>query len=205
VGPIPPPQGSYPPPPGGYPVPPRRSGLSLGAFLGIIFGCAVFVLGAALATMIVLFLRQRGDTEIAARVAAERAAQHGQESSKSPAPDLPSVTRHVPNHSLRVLEGCTDGNLSTISIVLADAIDVGAPAYNEGKFDDCYRTYVGAALDLEKQLPKTCAGPAKALANGRQTASGLTRSSDQAWAMRDAFDGLLEVIAKSRQGGGTSL
>jgi hypothetical protein len=205
VGPPLPPQGSYPPPHGGYPVPPRRSGLSLGAFLGIVLGCAVVVLGAALVTMIVLFLRQRGDPELAARAAASRAAEHGQESSNGPQPDLPTVTRHVPNHSLRVLEGCSEGNLASISTELGDAIDVGAPAYNEGRFDDCYRTYVGAALDLEKRLPKTCAGPSKALASGRQTANGLTRSSDQAWAMRDAFDGLLDVISRSRQGGGTSL
>ena len=192
---------------GGYPVPPggpgKPPGLSLGAFLGIVFGCGVIVLGAALAVMIVIFLRQRGDPEIAAKVAAERAAEH--EGSKGPQPDLPAVTRHVPNHSLRVLEGCSDSNLATISSVISDAIDVGAPAYNEGKFADCYHTYVGAALDLEQRLPKTCSGPAKALANGRQTASGLTRPSDQAWAMRDAFDGLLDVILRSRQGGGTSL
>jgi hypothetical protein len=180
--------------------------LSLGAFLGIIFGCAVLVLGTGLVVMIIVFLRQRGDPQLEARAAAARAADHGQESTNTePQPDLPTVTRHVPNHSLRVLEGCTDANLTTIAGVLADAIDEGAPEYNEGKFVDCYRTYVGAAQTLEHRLPKTCGGPTRALASGRQTASELDHASDQAWAMRDAFDGLLDVIARSRQGGGTNL
>jgi hypothetical protein len=215
VGPTPPPNGPYLPPsglpghpgPAGYPVPPPKPGLSLGAFLGILLAFAVLVLGAGLAVMTVLFLRERDQKEAAAAAAAGHATDDdGKEgSSKDTRSELPSVTRHVPNHSLRVLEGCSDANLATISSVLADAIDEGAPEYNEGKFVACYRTYVGAALDLEQRLPKTCAGPSKALANGRQTARGLDHASEQAWAMRDAFDGLLDVIARSRQSGGANL
>jgi hypothetical protein len=94
----------------------------------------------------------------------------------------------------------------TIADVLASAIEEGAPQYNGGNFAGCYETYVGAALNLERRLPKTCAGPVRALADGRATARGFDQVSEQAWAMRDAFDGLLEVVARSLQlGGGASL
>jgi hypothetical protein len=148
----------------------------------------------------VLFLRERDRAEAAARAASDRSADDEQVT-PSEHTDLPTVTRHVPNHSVRVLEGCSDANLATISSVLGDAIDQGAPKYNDGKFIDCYRTYVGAALELERGLPKTCGGPSRALASGRQTARSLSHASEQAWAMRDAFDGLLDVIGRSRQGG----
>jgi hypothetical protein len=190
-----------------YPQRPQKPGLSLGAFLGILLGLGVLVLGVGFAVMTVLFVRERQQREEAALAAAGRASEH--ESQDTPTTgtraDLPSVTRHVPTHSLRLLEGCSDANLGTISSVLSDAIDEGAPEYNDGKFVDCYRTYVGAAKDLERRLPKTCLGPVRALASGRQTATQLDHASEQAWAMRDAFDGLLDVIARSRQGGGSNL
>ncbi len=179
---------------------PRRPGLSLGAFLGVLLGAWVLALGAGLVVVMVLFLRERDRAEAAARAASDRSADDEQVT-PSEHTDLPTVTRHVPNHSVRVLEGCSDANLATISSVLGDAIDQGAPKYNDGKFIDCYRTYVGAALELERGLPKTCGGPSRALASGRQTARSLSHASEQAWAMRDAFDGLLDVIGRSRQGG----
>jgi hypothetical protein len=56
--------------------------------------------------------------------------------------------------------------------------------------------YEGAALDLERKLGKACKSPQKALADGRKRAASLKASHAQAWAMRDAFDGLLEVIQR---------
>jgi hypothetical protein len=196
-------------------VPPRKPGLSLGAFLGILLGCGVLALGTALVIVTVMLMRERSRSErreaelSAARRATVTARSEGGNASaatSSPHPDLPTIARHVPTHSLLLLEGCSQANLMTIADVLINAIEEGAPLYNLGNFAGCYQTYVSASLDLEHRMPRTCSGPVRALADGRATAHGCQRVSEQAWAMRDAFDGLLEVVARSLQvAGDTSL
>jgi hypothetical protein len=52
----------------------------------------------------------------------------------------------------------------------------------------------GTAADLERRLSSACTGPARALATARGYAGSLDDPSRQAWAMRDAFDGLLDVV-----------
>jgi hypothetical protein len=166
------------------------------------------MLAAALVVVGVLFARERnrGKLREAELAAAERAVAAAKGEAGGVASgshvDLPTVVRHVPNHPLRLLQGCSQANLMTIADVLANAIEEGAPQYNGGNFAGCYQTYVGAALELERRMPKTCGGPVRALEDGRTTASGFGHSSEQAWAMRDAFDGLLDVVARSLQGGG---
>jgi hypothetical protein len=108
----------------------------------------------------------------------------------------PRVERHVPRHALTLLKGCSAETHETIARSLSAAIEVGAPLYNGGDFAACYHVYEGAALDLTRRLPKACAGPKRALSQGRERAAKLSEPSAQAWAMRDAFDGLLEVIAR---------
>ena len=85
--------------------------------------------------------------------------------------------------------------------VLADGIDgaisVGAPLYNSGDFAGCYHLYEGTAADIERKLSSACSGPTRALESGRTRAASLSGPSAQAWAMRDAFDGLLDVIERS--------
>jgi serine protease Do len=119
---------------------------------------------------------------------------------RSPSPPPPK--RDVPHHPLALLSGCSPPALKQIIGTIGSTIEVGAPLYNGGNFAACYHVYEGAAQDLERKLPPACKGPAKALAAGRTKAATLTDPSDQAWAMRDAFDGVLEVIARKTRGGG---
>jgi hypothetical protein len=111
--------------------------------------------------------------------------------------ELPAVTRHVPHHPLSLLAGCSPGDLQTVTDGIGDAIDVGAPLYNAGNFAGCYHLYDGTASDLERKLPATCPGPSKALEDGRRRAASLPDAGSQAWAMRDAFDGLLELVQRA--------
>jgi serine protease Do len=113
-------------------------------------------------------------------------------------PRLPPVKRAVPVHDLKVLAGCTDDDLALTARTIAEAIDVGAPVYNEKHFAACYHVYDGAAADLERRLPAACAGPKRALREGQAKAEKISdpSGSGQAWAMRDAFDGLLDVIVR---------
>ena len=104
--------------------------------------------------------------------------------------------RNVPALSVRILEGCSRGSIDLMTKALAAAIDIGAALYDDGNFAGCYHIYEGAASDLERRLGTTCQRPARTLADGRKRAARLNDPSDQAWAMRDTFDGLLDVIRR---------
>ncbi len=116
-------------------------------------------------------------------------------------PRRPRVQRHVPHHPASVLKGCSVEATALIPKVLGEAVEIGAPLYNEGNFAACFHIYEGAAMDLERRLPKRCAGPRRALAAGRARAAKLGDPSAQAWALRDAFDGLFELVARRDAGG----
>jgi hypothetical protein len=110
--------------------------------------------------------------------------------------DLPQITRDIPHHDVKLLAGCAEGDLELAARIMAEAIEVGAPVYNKRHFAACYHIYEGAALDMEKRLPTACPGPKKAMRDGRLKAQKLDNPAEQAWAMRDAFDGLMEVILR---------
>lgn len=109
------------------------------------------------------------------------------------------VHRSVPHHPLSILDGCPQGAQRLVVKALGEAIEIGAPAFNDGHADACYRVYDGAASDLERKLPATCKGPIKALSDAQKKAGAMSDPVAQAWAMRDAFDGLLEVIARKQE------
>jgi hypothetical protein len=111
---------------------------------------------------------------------------------------VPGIIRRVPQHAPQILDGCDAAALELLLHGISDAIDVGAPLYNNGNHAGCFHVYEGAAADLERRLPRACRGPAEALAAGRKRAASLGNATEQAWAMRDAFDGLVAVIAKKR-------
>jgi serine protease Do len=123
-------------------------------------------------------------------VAAEKAVA----SAEAPASNQPP--RNVPHHELSLFEGCDDDAVSLIGQGIQDAISVGAPLYNQGNLTACYHIYEGAALDLERRLPKPCRGPKAALAKGRGVAAKLPDPGMQAWALRDAFDGITDALLR---------
>ena len=128
---------------------------------------------------------------------ASMAAARVRESHKtSTGTELPKIARHVPHHELALWNGCNDAAVALVAHGIAEAIDVGAPLYNDGNFAACYHVYEGAALDIERRLAKTCKGPQQALESGRGTASKLNDPSAQAWAMRDAFDGITDALVR---------
>lgn len=109
-------------------------------------------------------------------------------------PKLPAVKRSIPFFEMRVLDGCSKQDLDTVEARIGDAIDIGAPLYNEGDFVGCYGKYESTALSIERDVGKTCKGPASALKAGRERAEKQTGAAERAWAMRDTFDGLLDVL-----------
>ena len=113
--------------------------------------------------------------------------------------NAPKVKRNVPHHPLTLLDGCPQDAQRLVVKMLGEAIEAGAPLYNEGNTDACYHVYDGAASDLGRKLPPACRGPVRALTDGQRRAASLVEPASQAWAMRDAFDGLLDVIARRQE------
>ena len=111
-------------------------------------------------------------------------------------PEAPAVKRQIPKHALSVLDGCKPDSIGLMVESIHTAINAGAPLYNDGDYASCYHVYVGAALDIERKLGPSCKKATRALAAGRKKASTLRESHLQAWALRDAFDGLLDVVER---------
>ncbi len=106
--------------------------------------------------------------------------------------------REVPVHAPAVFADCPDDQLGFTIGSLANAIEVGAPRYNQGDHVGCYRMYLGTATDLLSTLP-ACTGVRAALLAGIVRASVLQTYTERAWAMRDAFDGVLEAYQRKKQ------
>ena len=83
--------------------------------------------------------------------------------------------------------------------MIGAAIEAGAPLYNGGKPEACYHVYDGAASDLVRKYGSVCRGAARALGDAQRHAATVVEPTAQAWAMRDAFDGLLDVIARKQE------
>jgi len=109
--------------------------------------------------------------------------------------------RKVPTHELSLLDGCGKERLGEIRTMIEDAIKIGAPLYNDGNHEACYRVYAATALDVNRKLAN-CPGPKRVLLEGVERADSINTWAEKAWAMRDAFDGLLEVINRSASAGG---
>lgn len=117
-----------------------------------------------------------------------------------PAKRAPEPKRDIPKLPMTTVSGCTPQAMQLILKAIGEAVDVGAPLYNAGNFSACFHVYEGAAADLERKLPATCRGPAKVLAEGRKKAAAAQGASAQAWAMRDVFDALVDVVDRKASG-----
>jgi hypothetical protein len=101
--------------------------------------------------------------------------------------------RNIPHHDPSLLKGCASSDQVAIVKRIDAAIESGAPVYNKGSYEGCFHIYAAAAYEIDTEFP-ACKGPRRALADGIKRAESLSSFDDKAWAMRDAFDGLIEVI-----------
>lgn len=142
-----------------------------------------------------------------ARQTAELAQAHNEPvalGSGSGADDDDSVEIHrdVPSHALSVLDGCSQHDIEDFVTSIAQAIDVGAPLYNQKTrkgYEACYRVYEGTALRYASGNDSACKGVRTAFGDGLLRAKTLESYKEKAWAMRDAFDGLIDVAQRWAQ------
>ncbi len=105
-----------------------------------------------------------------------------------------SIQRRIPDHPVSLLDGCSKDSVTTALEGISSAISIGAPLYNEGNHEACYRVYEGTAIRLEREL--TCDGLREALGQGLLRSSTQEGYTLKAWAMRDTFDGIVRVAGR---------
>lgn len=108
------------------------------------------------------------------------------------------VKRDVPVHPTADFAKCDQKSLDEAQQAIENAISSGAPIYNQGNHEGCFRIYEGTALRLERE--SNCRAVRDALGQGLLRAGTMQSASLKAWAMRDAFDGLLDVFRRKRAG-----
>ena len=104
------------------------------------------------------------------------------------------IVRKVPNHDISVFDGCNVDEIEDVIRQIGETIENGAPLYNEGKHEACFRIYEGTAVKFEHDAP--CAGVRVAFGDGLLRASGLPTGKEKAWALRDTFDGLIDAARR---------
>ncbi len=104
------------------------------------------------------------------------------------------IVRRVPRHEVAVFDGCKLDDIEDVVHQIGEAIENGAPLYNEGKHEACFRIYEGTAVKYEHDA--ACPGVRTAFGDGLLRASGLKSYKEKAWAMRDTFDGLIDVAKR---------
>jgi S1-C subfamily serine protease len=109
------------------------------------------------------------------------------------------IARHIPDVAQSVIDECPADDVSGISTAISSAIASGAPLYNEGNHEACYRIYAGAISEIDRKYPN-CPAAIQVLNTGLRTADQLSTYEPKAWALRDAFDGLMNAINKSQSG-----
>ena len=124
-------------------------------------------------------------------IALDKFAEETRERDEAPRDSGPQIVRAIPDHPVKLLDGCSDTQVGEVVEAISDAIDIGAPLYNRGDIEACFRIYEGTSSKLEHDPP--CPGVGKAFGDGLLRASTLTTYKEKAWALRDTFDGLIKV------------
>ena len=158
---------------------------------------------------LVPMVKQQTSIELAefAKATRELAHAHGEGSHDDDSGDAPQgpdsgprIERRVPFHAVAVLDGCNQKDIEDIVQSIGEAIQNGAPLYNTNTaqgFEACYRIYEGTALKYEKDA--NCKGVRSAFGDGLLRATSMSSYKEKAWAMRDTFDGLLNVSQRWAQ------
>lgn len=107
------------------------------------------------------------------------------------------IVRQVPVHEIAVFDGCKSDDIEDIVNQIGQAIESGAPLYNDGKHEACFRIYEGTAIKFEHDA--TCPGVRRAFGDGLLRAGSLATFKEKAWAIRDTFDGLLDAYQRWRE------
>ena len=88
--------------------------------------------------------------------------------------------------------------VNAVDTIIFEAIDIGAPTYNEGNYMGCYRIYEGASYKIIYMYGQQCSRVNDILKTALEKSYGNYSSSEKAWIMRTAFDQILGVPTKTK-------
>jgi S1-C subfamily serine protease len=111
------------------------------------------------------------------------------------------IKRVIPEHPMSIFDGCAPTAIAEAVQAIDAAISVGAPVYNRGDYQGCFDIYQATTSKLE--AASACKGIRDAAGAGLLRASTMPTPAAKAWALRDAFDGLLVAIKRWSVGSGT--
>lgn len=106
--------------------------------------------------------------------------------------------RNVPRYDSSLLDGCSHIDAGLVTLVLTNAIDTGAPLYDQGNAQACFYVYEAAIKKLQSELT-SCQGPRNALQAGLRKAAAQQGWEKKAFALRDAFEGILIVTRTAKE------
>jgi len=104
------------------------------------------------------------------------------------------IERKIPSLDTAVYDGCNIDDIGEVVQQISEAIENGAPLYNQGQVEACFRIYEGTAIKFEHDAK--CAGVRTAFNDGLSRAGSLRTYKEKAWAMRDTFDGLIDAARR---------
>ncbi len=88
--------------------------------------------------------------------------------------------------------------IDAIYVIIAQAIDAGAPTYNAGNHLACYMIYEGAAYKILHKYGGRCVDVSNILESALEKSYGNYSATDKAWIMRMAFDEILGEPTKTK-------
>jgi len=104
------------------------------------------------------------------------------------------IVRKVPRHELTIFDNCNEQEIAETVQAISQAIELGAPLYNGGNHEACFRIYEGTSIRFERE--SGCKGVREAFGAGLLRSTTLDSFTEKAWALRDMFDGLLDVAVR---------
>jgi hypothetical protein len=110
-----------------------------------------------------------------------------------------AIQRQVPPVPPSVIDECPSEDVTAIAGSISAAINSGAPLYNSGNIEACFRIYEGAISEIDRKFSR-CPAARQVLQSGVTRADQLDGWAAKAWALRDSFDGLTNAIAKKQAG-----
>jgi serine protease Do len=113
-----------------------------------------------------------------------------------------SATRQgqAPPDPPTVLNDCGRDQIASIVGDLTSAIARTAPLYAQGDVETCYWIYEGVISEIDRRVAG-CPAAKQALQAGLQDADRRGSWHEKAWALRDAFDGMVGAILRRQADG----
>jgi serine protease Do len=106
-------------------------------------------------------------------------------------PDTPEFAKN--GFPVSVYDGCKPEQIGELDQVIRETIKLGAPLYDEGNLEACFRIYENLATKMEREGP--CKGVRGVFGDVLlKTQTGTF--GDKAWHIRFTFDGLLVAATK---------